>query len=778
MSRLRVYISIGIFLLASIGMSDTLERIRLSNNIWDIEIVPQSLAVNVHPVGTDIRAQISSGQTGFGPVTDFSPEGNVFSWKLPERSLSVRAELIRDSLTIEFTQDADASETQSLTWPVIDDPASIHGYIFPFFEGSYVPKDDATWQDFLSERGPINTTAGLSMPFWGLDLGDRTLTYILTNPFNNQMLFNKTEASALGMQVSHTFTPNWKEKKYGVRISLGAASPVAPAKQYRQWLQQNGEFVSFAEKIKQTPEAEKLLGAAHAYLWGGKMLSRYDVTDWKAFAAKLSRGGEEWTAKNIAARIFSRLSAEAQKAVREIAQSNYPSNYVLRVVSRAISRQLEKRNFYNPSVWAEISLTSETEKLLSRAPSTLSLPELYRRNCLLLYAAFPNVLRHPNEWGDGLSVKLLERFAKNGLDRLWLGTDSWQDGFRHPAAVAKAKKLGYLVGPYDSYHSIHHPDEENTWETAQFDLSLYESGGIVKRDGKKSKGFKQKGYHLSPLVAQPYVENRVNGIVAQMPTDFNSWFIDCDAYGELFDDYSPSHPATQLDDMNARLARMAWIRDTHSMVIGSEGGSAYAAATIHFAHGMMSPVIGWSDPDMKDKNSPYYIGGYWPPEAPAIHVKQVPLKGRYFYLYYDPRFRLPLYQIVFHDSVVTTHHWGYSSLKFKNAVEAAALLELLYNVPPLYHLNIARFSKHKAWIKRHYAFFSPLHRQVGGKAMTDFEWLSDDKQVQRTTFGDMVEIFANFGTERFEYEDVAIPGRSVVARWVETGKVAVFSVHP
>ncbi len=779
MFRFRFYIlSIGIFLLASIGMSDTLEKTHLSNDIWNIEIAPQSLAVNAYPTGTDITAQISSGQTGFGPVTDFSHEGNVSSWKFPERSLSVRVELIRDSLTIEFTQDTDTNEAQSLTWPVIEDTEAIDGYIFPFFEGSYVPKNDAIWQDFLSQRGPINTTAGLSMPFWGLDLGDKTLTYILTNPFNNKIRFHKTPTSTLGMQVSHTFTPNWKEKRYGVRISLGEASPVAPAKQYRRWLQQNGEFVSFAEKIAQTPEAEKLLGAAHAYLWGGKMLSQYDVTDWKAFATKLSRGGDEWTAKIVAARIFSRLSAEAKKAIQEIAGSAYPSNYARRVVSRAISQQLEKPNFYNPSAWAAIPLTSETEQLLSRNPSTLSPPELYRRNCLLLYAAFPNTLRHPDEWGDGLSVKLLERFAKNGLDRLWLGADSWQDGFRHPAAVAKAKELGYLVGPYDSYHSIHHPDEENTWETAQFDLSLYESGGIVKKDGRESKGFKQKGYHLSPIVAQPYVEDRVNGIVAQMPSDFNSWFIDCDAYGQLFDDYSPSHPATQLDDMNARLARMAWIRDTHDMVIGSEGGSAYAAATIHFAHGMMSPVIGWGDPDMKDKNSPYYIGGYWPPEAPAVHIKQVPLKEHYFYLYYDPRFRLPLYQIVFHDSVVTTHHWGYSSLKFKNAIETVALLELLYNVPPLYHLNTARFSKHKDWIKRHYAFFSPLHREIGGKPMTDFEWLTEDKLVQRTMFADTVEIFANFGTEPFEDKNAVVPGRSVAARWVETGKIEMFSGHP
>ena len=763
--------------MASISMGDTPEKIHSSDTTWEIEIIPQSLAVTAYLVDPDIAVPISSAQAGLGSVTDFTHEGNVYSWNLPERSFSVRVELENDSLTFEFTQDSSVSETQSLTWPIIENTEFIQGYILPFFEGSYVPKDDTTWQDFLSNRGPINTTAGLSMPFWGLDLGERTLTYILTHPFNNQILFSKADKTGLGMRVSHAFTPNWERKTYGVRISLGDASPVTPAKQYRSWLQQNGEFVSFAEKIKQTPEAEKLLGAAHVYLWDGKLLSQYDVTDWKAFAAKLSRGGNEWTAENVEARIFSRLNAEVKKAVRDIVQSDHSPNYILRVVSRAISKQLEKRNFYNSDAWAGISLTQETEELLSRKLSTLSTPELYRRNCLLLYAAFPNMLRHPDEWGDGLSVKLLERFAKNGLDRLWLGVESWQVGFRHPAAVAMAKRLGYLVGPYDSYHSIHHPDEENTWETAQFDLFLYESGAIVNADGTKNKGFKKKGYHLSPLVAQPYVENRVNGIVTQMSTDFNTWFIDCDAYGELFDDYSPSHPATQLDDMNARLARMAWIRDRHNMVVGSEGGAAYSAGTIHFAHGMMSPVIGWGDPDMKDKSSPYYIGGYWPPEAPAIHVKQVPLKSRYFYVYYDPRFRLPLYQIVFHDSVVTTNHWGSGSLKFINAIETSALLELLYNVPPLYHLNTARFSKHKAWIKRHYAFFSPLHRKIGGQAMTDFEWLTEDKRVQRTAFGDSVEMFANFGHDPYEYQGVRIPGRSVVARWIDTGEIKVFSVY-
>ena len=764
-------LSIGVFLLTAINVGAAPETGRLSNAVWTIDIVPQSLAVEAYPADSAVSVPISSGQTGFGNIKNFSQKANTVSWRVPERFLTVRFELIDDSLSVEFIQDKQANAVLSLTWPIIGDFESLHGYIFPFFEGSYVPKDDVKWQNFLSDRGAIDTTAGLSMPFWGLDLGEQTLTYILTNPFNNQISFNSTTTSGFDMQVSHTFTPNWEEKRYGLRISLGAASPVAPAKQYRLWLQQNAEFISFAEKIEKTPAAEKLLGAAHVYLWGGKLLSQYDVTDWQTFATRLS--GDSGVAKQI----WALLNAEVRKAIREIAQSAHASKYVRRVVSRAISGQLENQNFYEPAVWTAVPLTSEVKALISRDVSTLSLTEVYRRNCLLFHAAFSDVLRHPDEWGDGLSVKLLEQFAENGLDRLWLGADSWQDGFRHPMAVAKAKELGYLIGPYDSYHSIHHPNEKDTWETAQFDLTLYETGAIVNADGTKSRGFKKKGYHLSPLAAKPYVENRVNGIIEQMPSDFNTWFIDCDAYGELYDDYSASHPATQLDDMNARLDRISWIRDTHDMVVGSEGGAAYSAAVLHFSHGMTLPVMGWGDPDMKSKTSPYYVGGYWPPEGPAVHIKQVPLKPNYLYHYYDPRFRLPLYQIVFHDSVITTHHWGSGSLKFKNAIETLALLELLYNVPPLYHLNMAEFEKHKAWIKRYYAFFSPLHQQIGGQAMTDFEWLSHDRQIQRTEFGNIVEMYANFGTDPFTYKGMIIPARSVVARWVDTGKVEVFSAE-
>jgi hypothetical protein len=71
----------------------------------------------------------------------------------------------------------------------------------------------------------------------------------------------------------------------------------------------------------------------------------------------------------------------------------------------------------------------------------------------------------------------------------------------------------------------------------------------------------------------------------------------------------------------------------------------------------------------------------------------VVLKPKYQKFFFDPRYRLPLHQTVFHDSVIATHHWSAASLKFTDQVQTNELLELLYNVPPMYHLNRAEWKK-------------------------------------------------------------------------------------
>jgi len=739
----------------------------LKSDEWTMKIDPRSLQVMAQPNGEE-WVQLSAPQAGLAKVENIEKVGNSVSWKFPEKSLAVSFQLDGDTLSVQFY----SGTAGSFTWPIVSDKA-IEAYILPLFEGSYVPSDDPQWLTFLVNRSPINTTEGLSMPFWGLDCGDYSLIYILTNQFTNDLSF-EGDQGRLAMHFTHNFTKIWKKKEYGLLICLDEASPVAPAKRYRQWLIQRGDFVSMQDKIRSVPNAEKLLGAAHIYLWGDALLSRYDILDWRAFTAWLVDQSKA-TQPSPAKRIWQLMSPEVRKTAVEMVGMDHPYDYIKNQVTDELSKLLERRDFYHEPSYSGLDLNQQASGLLSREIADLTDIEVRKLNCMLLEAAFGGLVAESYRWGNGVSVKMMEKFADDGFDRLWLGMDSWKGAFRHPQAIKKARQLGYLIGPYDSYHSIHHPDESDTWETAQFDLDLYETGAVVRADGKKRRGFQQKGYALSPIAAKPYVEKRVSGIMSK-GVPLNSWFIDCDAYGELFDDYSPLHPATQEDGMNARLERMAFIRDKHGMVIGSEGGSGYAAPVIHFAHGMMTPVFGWGDPDLrKNKESKYYVGGYWPPDGPAVHIKQVPLKEKYYRFYFDPRFRLPLYQTVFHDSVIATHWWGNASLKFIDQVDTVELLELLYSVPPLYHMNLREFEKHKDRMKAHYDFFSPLHRELGLLPMTDFAWLTQDRMVQRTVFGDQVEMVANFGEENFDYQGDSVPARSIMAKWSDTGEVRLFT---
>src|ERR1017187_4055317 len=745
-------------------------EISIHNSICMVVFDPATLAVQLRS-GAQPAILVSAAQTNLGGVARLERSATKARWRLPERKVCVTLELGGTRLLAHVLAD----EPGKFTFPVIPETASAKGWILPFFEGVYATRGDARWVSFLTNRGEMDTTADLTMPFLGLDYGRATLTCILTNPFNNQLEFRRAPDQSLEARLTHQFTRNHPVKEYGVIFEVreaGTNSLVEPARLYRQWLIQRGEFVSFKDKIRKTPEAEKLLGAAHAYLWGHELLTETDVTDWKNFAQALkAQGGAP--APSPAKRVWSLMKPEARDFVTKLIQAEWPDKYTKSQITADLDRLLRQRDLYDEVSWRGVVLSPECAALLTTDRSQLSQADLCRLNMHLLAAAFPNLLAKPETWGNGTSPKMIQQLAAAGFDRFWLGSDGWDSFVERPETVAAARKAGFLIGSYDSYDSIHRPGEPDTWETSQFDTALYETGAIVNADGSKRRGFKQMGFKLSPDAVRPYVEKRVSGLMAAFHA--NSWFIDCDGFGEYFDDYSDKHPATQQSDMQSRIARMSWIRDTFGAVIGTEGCSAGVAGAVHFAHGVMTPVIGWGDPELSNKQSKYYLGSYYPPEEPRVFFKPVPLKEEYRYIYFEPRFRLPLFPTVSHDSGVARHHCSFASMKTHQQARPVELLELLYQVPPLYHLNVPEFQKRKAQIKRHYEFFSPLHRETALLPMTGFQWLTPDGTVQRTTFGDSIELVANFGSGDFRYGDTTLGKESILVTRRNTGKTQVYA---
>lgn len=730
------------------------ETLSLNNAGSTATIDPATLLCRWQPAGKRM-VELSAAQAP-AKVSALKQEDSRLEWSLPDPGIRIQAELEAEILTLRFS----AEKPGTFTWPVIMDPA-ILSWALPLHEGVLVPADDAGWIRHLAESGPLDTTADFGMAFWGQRYLDLTVSAILTNPFNNQVKFGAHD-SRLSLSLTHEFTSTQKRKEYAVRFRAGGLPPVEAARHFRDWLKERGEFVSLAEKIRQTPDAAKLAGAAHVYLWGQDPLALEDVSNWPQLL-RLLQSPHPSEALTPAGHLTSLMKAETRQLLKTLSAKTEPLNrYEKSQIVEALNLLLRHPDFYKPEAWEGLPLPPETRALLVKPAVELNAPDLLRRNGALLAAAFPNALADPANWGDGVCSRMIRDLAEAGFDRLWLGSDSWRGLVDRPETVTAAKERGFLIGPYDSYHSMHPPGMADTWETAQLGAAIYGTGGILSADGNPRKGFQQKGRLLSPIAAQPLVEERINKLLQAFPA--NSWFMDCDAFGQFFDDYTPSRPASQADDAAARCRRLAWIRDHCGLVVGSEGCSAPMASTIHFAHGVMTPTLGWGDADMRDKKSPFFQGAYYPPNGPAIFFKPIPLKEEYHTRHFDPRFRLPLFETVFHDSVVATHHWGSGSLKFRDEIASNELLELLYGVPPLWHLNRAELAERKKQLLRHYAVFSPLHREIMTSSMTDFQWLTPDRLVQKTTFGDKATVTVNFGDTAFSHEGQTLPPRSAAIR--------------
>ncbi len=359
---------------------------------------------------------------------------------------------------------------------------------------------------------------------------------------------------------------------------------------------------------------------------------------------------------------------------------------------------------------------------------------------------------------------MLESLRAAGIDRALLLLRDLYGQSPRPDVAAKAAELGYLTGPYDSYHSVHNPKAapDSTWETAQFDQAAFAHGRVQNADGSGHGGFKNQGYHFSPVAAWPYVRSRVNRVHGQ--NSYSAWFIDCDATGEWFDDYSRLHPATRVDDMNTRRQRLRWLETEKKLVVGSEEGSALFADVIAFGHGIQTPYIGHLAPEFKNPKSPSFLGRHWPSDTPVNSFKAIPVPASLLTPYFDPRVRIPLYQAALGDELVVSHHWSFDSFKLSDVAGKRELMELLYMVPPMYHLNRETWPERQQRIVRHFKFWSPLHRQLATAPLTRFETFTPDRLLQRTTFrlreGEAT-ITVNFGSNEakgFPAESATVAG--------------------
>ncbi|WLQ14496.1 glycoside hydrolase [Hahella aquimaris] len=681
-------------------------------------------------------------------------EGDQRHWRiaLADNAFDVKVAVDHGALT--FAISADKPKTQ-IDWPM-SVARQVSAYGLPLGEGFYIPADDAAWADWLQEKYDESAlTELLSMPFWtevragGNGQAGYSLTWTLENPFNTAMTFDRDEG-ALRLGVSHEFSPLMPDRPYVVRVRTGVATPVAGALAYRELLERQG-LLTLDDKLAQNPNVAKLAGAPHIYLWSSGLIKPEDIKSWRPFVREFA--AKYQTQGHLAQKLWAQCDKEARKMFTQAFKeakgdvgfvSNYSRDAIVRAVNEALIKAID-------------------------APAQHPLPgghdpamEVLRGDAMrtAMQQAFGAMMTQLESWGGGFSTDTIAALRKAGLTSAWLGANDWLDALWHPQSVNEAKAAGYLVGAYDSYGSIHAPDEPRTWLTAQVGRENWEKAPYRREDGSIVSGFSSVGAYANPLAIEEYAEQRMTAVTRE--AKLNSLFLDVDATGMIYEDYTEGRKTNEAQDVAARMQRLNFPREKLALVTGSEGGSALFANAIEFAHGMTITPFSWTDPDTgKNRQSTYYRGNYWPPEAPSLFFATKPIKPALRNIYYNPAYRLPLYQLALHDSVVATLHWEYSSLKFKETRVDVGLLQLLYMIPPMYHLNAANLKRDLPVIAAYDKVFRPWHEKLYSTRMTGFEFLSQDRLLQSTRFADGTTITANFSSQERKTGQSALPAQTV-----------------
>lgn len=376
-------------------------------------------------------------------------------------------------------------------------------------------------------------------------------------------------------------------------------------------------------------------------------------------------------------------------------------------------------------------------------------------------------------WGDGKSLAMLDKLDKLGIKHALINYNASpvQHGFNvDKDYVHTAESRGYLIGPYDNFANV--PSRKNSDNIALvWPKHLWPEACIRDVHGSILKGYANRGCYLSSealRLRESKEKNIASHIDAMLTKGDNSLFLDCDAAYPLYEDYSKQHPMTLVQDLNNRLERMRYISSTKKLVLGSETGLAWATGVIAYNNGafLTFPPAFW--PILQADKNQFRLG--WPIEALKALFKPYNSPDEFIHANYNPRYRLPLYEVVFHDSLISTDRSELSELKILATRQAKALLQNLYNIPPIWVLDKKTLDKIQDYFSEYYNFFSPLHQMAGLEALTQFEWLTNDRLVQRAQFGNRVILTANFSNKL--YEEIA--AHCIQATWKEDGSKTLF----
>ncbi len=332
--------------------------------------------------------------------------------------------------------------------------------------------------------------------------------------------------------------------------------------------------------------------------------------------------------------------------------------------------------------------------------------------------------------------KIISQMDELGIDNVFL--NNIEDELPEDIEYIKAK--GYLSGHYDLYRDVLPANIVDKIVPVRVKFSekrtkYWPDVVCISQDKKPVTAWKVHG-----LDGNMYDQQAVCDVCALYMTKeiaaenlrghrYNARFIDVQATSPLQECYSEKHPATRTQSANAIIAQNEYLHRI-GLVNGVECGHELFVGSYDYAEGLLNAVP-FRNPDSGRK------------QTDVLKLNEIP-KNVTDYMF-NAKYRFPIWDLAYHDCAVQYWYWGDTPANYPDIMNRIDALNALYGYPPLYSFKLSNWDLLKDKIAKSYKNATAVARKVAFEKMVDFEYLTKDKTVQKTTFSNGVSVVANFG---------------------------------
>jgi hypothetical protein len=310
-----------------------------------------------------------------------------------------------------------------------------------------------------------------------------------------------------------------------------------------------------------------------------------------------------------------------------------------------------------------------------------------------------------------------------------------------PEKLRALNALGVLTSRYDIYQDAMNPanfprlnGRHGDWTSeawANDDLMIGADGEWVRGWEVRAKdGEMLPCGTLCDRQAIEYAKKRIPPELATSP--YRSRFIDTTTASPWRECWHPKHPMTRSESRRFKVDLLRYVSEGCGLVCGSETGHDAAVPWVDYFEGMLS------------------LGPYRVPDSGREMLRawdEIPEGVAKFQT--GHAYRLPLWELVYHECVVAQWYWGDYSNKLPKLWDRRDLWNALYGTPPMFLFDRKIWEAQKERFARSYRTTAPVARATGYSEMVSHEWWTADRSVQRTRFANGVSVTVNFGDRAF-----------------------------